>query len=346
VADAAERRLRGGGAVREYCSCWSPTTKRSGRGFSIDSARRPVTTDEARRRDVVAVSGASGLIGSALVRALECDGHEVRPIVRRQAQKSGEVVWDPRRGTIDAEALRGVGIVVHLAGESIDQRWSPERKRRIRESRLSGTSLLAHALSTLSPPPRLLLSASAIGYYGDRGDEVLDESSGWGTGFLASLCREWEAATQPAAAAGIRVVTTRNGLVLSPNGGLLARILPIFRYGGGGQIGNGQQWMSWIALPDHVRAMRFLFDAEAVSGPVNLVAPEPVPNADFTSVLGDVLHRPTLLRVPAVAVRLALGSEMASETALSSQRVIPRRLVGAGFTFECGDLRTALERVL
>lgn len=300
------------------------------------------TVAPARR---VAISGASGLIGSALASALSADGWEVHRIRRRRAAAPGEIAWDPDARVVDAAALDGLDAVVNLAGEPIDQRWTAERKRRIRESRVNGTALLAGALAGLARPPRVLLNASAVGIYGDRGDAILDESSTLGADWLAQIVRDWEGAAQPAAAAGIRVVLSRTGVVLSPRSGALARLLPFFRAGAGGRLGSGDQWMSWIALPDAVRALRFLLDAEAVAGPVNVVAPHAVRNLELAETLGMVLRRPALLPVPAFALELLYG-EMARETVLASQRVEPTVLRRAGFTFQTDTLESALRALL
>ncbi len=293
----------------------------------------------------VAVTGSSGLIGSALVRALEGAGSTVIRLVRR-APRPGEVRWDPAAGRIDAEGLAGVEAVVHLAGEPIAAgRWTAERKRRIRESRVQGTGLLAGALASLPTPPGVLVSGSASGYYGHRGDEVLTEDAGPGDNFTAEVAREWEAATAPAAAAGIRVTHVRLGIVLSPDGGALAKMLPVFRCGLGGQLGHGRQWMSWASLRDTVAAIRMALIAPALAGPVNVCAPEPVTNAAFTRALARALGRPALLAVPAFALRLALG-QLAEETLLASTRMVPTRLERAGFAFRDPALGPTLERLL
>jgi uncharacterized protein len=292
----------------------------------------------------VAITGSSGLIGSALGRSLSDDGHEVVPVVRDRSR--GGVVWDPDRRTIDAAGLSGVDAVVHLAGEPIGaRRWTDEQKRRIRESRTSGTRLLAETLATLDEPPAVLVSGSAIGVYGDRGDEVLHESSPAGTGFLAEVVQAWEAATTPAEDAGIRVARIRSGIVLERGEGALAKMLPLFRVGLGGRFGSGRQWWSWISIEDEVRAIRFLVDND-VRGPVNLVAPGPVTNREFTAVLGQVLRRPVVLPVPPFGPKLLLGAELAGELLFTSQRVEPRALTTAGFEFRHRDLDAALRAVL
>lgn len=287
-----------------------------------------------------AVTGATGLIGSALVAALRGEGRRVCRVVRGEAG-GDDIRWDPAAGRIDVAALRGVAAVVHLAAENVGERWNAEKKRRIRESRVQGTQLLARALAELETPPRVLVTASAVGIYGDRGDEALDERSATGEGFLAEVGREWEAAAEPAERAGIRVVQLRFGVVLAREGGALGRLLPPFRLGAGGRLGGGDQWMSWVSREDAVRAIRFALDTEALAGPVNVTAPEPVTNAEFTRVLGRVLGRPTLFPVPAAALQLAFG-EMAEATLLASQRALPRRLQEAGFEFRHPTLEAAL----
>lgn len=296
----------------------------------------------------ILLSGASGFIGSHLAESLAADGHEVVRLARAQGPSAPAVArivsWDPEAGRVDREALARarVDAVVNLAGEPVAQRWTPRKRGQIRESRVRGTTALAEALAALPVKPGVLVSGSAIGYYGaQRGDAVLDEDSPAGTDFLAETARDWERATEPAAAAGIRVVTARTGLVVGKDGGVLERMLPPFRLGVGGRLGSGQQWMSWIALDDVVRALRFLVDTPSVRGPVNLVAPEPVRNAEFTKVLARVLGRPAVLPVPAFALELLFGT-MADNTILASQRVTPKTLAGAGFTFRHPRLEEAL----
>ena len=303
-----------------------------------------VATDRAHTRSV-AVTGASGLIGAALSLALEGDGCAVVPLVRSARAGPGEIAWDPERGSIDREGLEGVDAVVHLAGENIGQRWTPEVRRRIVESRVRGTRLLAETLASLRTPPEVLVSASAVGYYGDRGDELLDESSSAGEDFLADVVRAWEEAAKPAASAGIRVVHPRFGLILSPDGGALARMLPAFRLGVGGRMGSGRQWMSWVTLDDAVDAIRYLIASPGLHGPINVTAPEAITNEGFTRSLGRALGRPTLLAIPAIALRLAFG-EMAVETLLASQRARPERLLGARFAFRHPRLDDALKALL
>ncbi|ABW11216.1 domain of unknown function DUF1731 [Parafrankia sp. EAN1pec] len=293
----------------------------------------------------VAVTGSSGLIGSALLPALRGDGHEVVTLVRRPPRAPSEIRWDPAAGTLDAAALAGVDGVVNLAGAGIgDRRWTAAYKQTLRTSRIDGTRLLAEALAGLDPRPRVLLSGSAIGWYGTNAGSAgaaLDETAPPGTGFLAELARDWENATTAAQEAGIRVVRVRTGIVLSGRGGTLQRLLPIFRRGAGGRLGSGRQWLSWISLADTVDALCFLLEADGVRGPVNLVAPTPVTNAEFTSALARTLRRPAFAQVPRFALRLALG-EFADEGPLASQRLAPATLVDAGFRFNHSDLATAL----
>jgi len=300
----------------------------------------------------VLVSGASGLVGSALVRRLSEPGAAPEPaqvlrLVRRPPRpQAGEIAWDPQAGQLSPEALEGLDAVVHLAGENIGAgRWTADKKARIRASRVEGTSLFARALARLARPPRVLVCASAVGWYGDRGEEELDEASPPGTGFLAGVCREWEAATEPAASAGVRVVLARFGVILARHGGALGRMLPLFRWGLGGRLGSGRQYMSWIALDDAVRAIQFLLDSDALRGPVNVVAPRPVTNREFTAALGRVLRRPALCAAPAFMLRLALG-EMADEMLLAGARAVPRRLAEQGFVFDHPELESALARLL
>lgn len=293
----------------------------------------------------VAITGSSGLIGTALRRSLEGDGHEPIPVVRT-AGGPGTIRWDIDRGDIDSAGLEGIDAVVNLAGESIgEKRWSEEQKRKILQSRSQGTSLLVDALAHLSAKPRVLVSGSAVGFYGDRGDEQLTEASGPGTGFLTDVVTAWEAAAEPAAAAGIRVVKIRTGIVLDREGGALAKMVSMARFGLLGKLGSGRQWMSWIALEDEIRAIRFLLDSE-ISGPVNLTSPAPVTNAVFTKALGRSLHRPTFLPVPAFGPKLLLGRELAATLLLEGQRVLPDVLLDAGFEFRYDDLESALAAIL
>ena len=291
----------------------------------------------------VAVTGATGMIGSALVDRLRERGHTVRRLVRsmRHAQP-GDVEWNPMAATLDASVLAGCDAIVHLAGAPIAQRWTSDRKRDIRESRVRGTSLLANAIAAMNVKPKVVLSGSAVGYYGDRGDETLDEQSTSGTDFLSRIAREWEGAAQPIANAGVRLVLLRTGIVLSGRGGALAKMLLPFKLGIGGPIGNGRQWMSWISLEDHVRAMEHALFSDALHGPANLVAPNPVTNAEFAATLGKVLSRPAVIPVPRFALELAFG-EMADATILASQRALPRALLDSRFAFEHATLEPALQ---
>jgi uncharacterized protein (TIGR01777 family) len=295
----------------------------------------------------VAVTGASGLLGSALVPALTSAGHRVTRLVRRHP-RADEIRWDPAAGMIDAGPLEGIQAVVHLAGENIGARWTAARKRRIRESRVGGTQLLSRTLAGLRQPSRVLISASAVGIYGSRGDELLTESSALPSppgDFLAQLGREWEEATQPAASAGVRVVPLRFGIVLAPSGGVLARMLPPFRLGLGGPFGDGRQWMSWVSIEDVVGAILHALSTEELAGPVNATAPQPVTNRVFATTLGRVLHRPAILPLPSIAIKIALG-EMGSVALLGSQRVVPPRLLRSGYRFRHPELEGALRAVL
>ncbi len=293
----------------------------------------------------VVVSGAGGLVGAALVPALAAAGHGVVRLVRRAPRGPDEIPWDPERGSLDPRALEGCDAVVHLAGAPLAVRWTAARRRAIRESRVAGTRLLAQRLAALERPPRVLVSASAMGIYGDRGDTVLTEESAPGSGFLADLCRAWEEAAKPAAARGIRVVHPRTALVLAPRGGALARLLPPFRLGLGGRVGRPGAWWSWIALDDLLAALRFALEEERLRGPFNAASPQPVTGAEFARTLARVLRRPALLPVPAAALRLAFGV-MAEETLLASVRLAPARLAAAGFAFRFPALEDALRHVL
>jgi len=295
----------------------------------------------------ILISGSHGLVGSALIELLTRNGHEIVRLVRHEP-KSGaaEVLWNPEKGIIDKERLEGFEAVVHLAGENIAEgRWTSEKKRAILESRVKGTTLLSETLATLKTPPAVLLSATAIGYYGNRGDELLTETSAPGNDFLAHVCQQWENATKPASEKGIRTVLSRFGIILDANGGALAKMLTPFQMGVGGRIGNGKQWMSWIALDDVAGAIQFMLRDRFVNGPVNFVAPHPVTNAEFTKTLGSVLSRPTFIPVPAFGVRLAFG-EMADALLLSSQRVVPEVLQARGFAFAWPRLELTLKHLL
>jgi hypothetical protein len=293
----------------------------------------------------VVISGASGLIGSALASRLAAAGHVVSRLVRRPPL-AGEIRWDPSAGELVASELEGVDAVVHLAGAGIgDHRWSASYKQEILASRVDSTDLLARSLAGLERPPKVLLSGSAIGFYGERGDEELDESSPRGSGFLADVVAAWEGATEPASAAGIRVVHLRTGIVLDAGGGALAKQLPLFKLGAGGKFGSGRQWQSWISIDDEVGAIEHLLNA-GVSGPVNLTAPQPVRNAEFAETLAGVLRRPHFLTVPKFGPGLLLGKEAAEGLLFTSQRVLPRALEAAGYTFRHADLDTALRAIL
>ncbi|WP_067463346.1 TIGR01777 family oxidoreductase [Actinomadura macra] len=293
----------------------------------------------------VTVTGSSGLIGSALVRSLRADGHEVLRLVRREPAAADEARWSPADGCVEVAAVDGADAVVHLAGAGVgDRLWTASYKRRIRDSRLSGTRTLAEAIAAADRRPSVLVCGSAIGFYGDTGDRTVDEKAGMGRGFLAELVRDWEAAATPAREVGVRVVHPRAGVVLARSGGLLGRTLPLFRLGLGGRLGDGRQWISWISLDDQIAALRFLIDHE-IAGPVNVTAPNPVTNEDFTRALGRSLGRPARLAVPKFALRAALRG-FADEGPLVSQRVLPRRLEKAGFRFTHTELSAALEAVL
>ncbi|MCZ4513276.1 TIGR01777 family oxidoreductase [Streptomyces sp. ActVer] len=292
----------------------------------------------------IAVAGASGLIGSALVRSLTADGHEVVRLVRRTPRAKDEVEWDPERQYVDAAGLVGCDAVVNLAGAGIgDHRWTDEYKRKIRDSRLLGTATLAEAVASLDRPPQVFLNGSAMGIYGDTGERAVDESAPPGIGFLPSLCVEWEEAAAPAEEAGVRTVFARTGLVVAAKGGAWGRLFPLFKAGLGGRMGNGRQYWSYIALHDHVAALRYLIDSESLSGPFNLTAPEPLTNREITAAMGRVLHRPAVFAVPAPVLKLVLG-DMAQEV-LGSQRVVPTRLLESGFTFAFPGIEEAIRAV-
>jgi uncharacterized protein (TIGR01777 family) len=296
----------------------------------------------------ILLSGASGFIGSRLEKALAARGDRVVRLTRRPTAGTTSVHWDAERGQLDAAALAAVNpdIVVNLAGETIAQRWTSERRRRIADSRVNGTGALARAIASLATKPRAFLSGSAIGFYGaNRGDEELTESSVAGTGFLATVARDWELAAAPAADAGIRVALLRTSTVLGPGGGALGPLLPVFQFGLGGAVGSGRQWFSWISLEDMVRAIVFLMDSPASNGPFNLASPNPERYATFAKSLGHVLGRPAALPAPAFALKLMFG-DMAEETILANQRVVPARLAAAGFGFRHPRMDDALRAEL
>jgi uncharacterized protein (TIGR01777 family) len=296
-------------------------------------------------RSRIAVAGASGLIGSALVRSLRADGHEVVRLVRRPVRAADEVRWDPEGQYVDAAGLAGCDAVVNLAGAGVgDHRWTPEYKKTLRDGRVLGTAALAEAVASLDTPPRVFVGGSAIGFYGDTGDRVVDESAPPGDGFLPSLCVEWEEAAAPAREAGIRTVFARTGLVVAREGGAWGRLFPLFKAGLGGRLGDGRQYWSFIALHDEVAALRHLVDTRSLSGPVNLTAPQPLTNREITAAMGRVLHRPTLLSVPAPVLRGVLG-EMAGDV-LGSARVVPKRLLESGFSFAFPGIEDAVRAAL
>ena len=293
----------------------------------------------------ILVTGSSGLIGSALMERLRRGGHDPVALVRRPAHGSGEVQWNPN--AVDAAPLEGADAVVHLAGASIAAgRWTADRKKIISDSRIDGTRNVAQSMAAATHKPKVLVSASAIGFYGDRGDELLTESSPTGSGFLAEVARGWEAAAELAERAGIRVVLPRIGVVLSGLGGALPKMALPFRMFMGGRVGSGRQWMSWIELDDLVRLITFTIENESIRGPLNAVAPQTVTNAEFTRTLARVLHRPAFFPAPEFAVRLAMGAEMANELLLSSTRVEPAVALAAGFRFEYPQLHSALSAAL
>src|SRR6185503_17937378 len=294
----------------------------------------------------ILVSGSHGLVGTALVKSLKAAGHEVFSLVRYAPHTKTEIEWSPDRYSIALARIEGFDAVVNLAGESIAEgRWTDEKKRRIRESRVKGTKLLGDALANLTAPPKTFICASAIGYYGNRGDEILDEASAPGNDFLSQVCVEWEKATALATEKGIRVVNARFGIILDENGGALKKMLPPFRMGVGGKIGNGKQWMSWIALTDVIGALNFALVNESLRGPANFVAPNPVTNAEFTKTLGRVLSRPTLFPIPAFGIRLLFG-EMGETLLLGSLRVDPQQLKSSCYQFQYAQLEQALRDIL
>jgi uncharacterized protein (TIGR01777 family) len=292
----------------------------------------------------ILISGASGPVGAALVPFLKTQGHTVTRLVRTSARGQDQILWDPAR-PLSPDSVSGFDAVIHLAGESIVGRWTGGKKQRILDSRTQGTSHLAEAAAKAAQRPRVFISASAVGYYGDRGDEILRENSPSGGGFAAEICRQWEAATQLAANAGIRTALMRLGVVMSADGGALPKMLPPFRLGLGGRLGSGRQWWSWVAVQDVVGAMDHVLNHDELQGPVNTVAPNPVSNAEFTTTLASVLKRPAIFPMPAFAVRLIFG-QMGTELFLASQRVEPAKLAASGYQFQHPDLKNALQENL
>ena len=294
----------------------------------------------------IAVTGSTGLIGKALLSHLHDNGHETVALVRRAPQSASEVQWDPTRGTLNAKDLEGVQGVVHLAGAGIgDKRWTDSYKKEILESRTKSTALLAARLAELEQKPTVFLSGSAIGIYGTRDSEVLGEDASHGNTFLANVCEEWESAASPAVTAGIRTAFLRTGIVLSPKGGALKKQLPLFKIGAGGKFGNGKQWQSWISITDEVRAITHLLTS-TLAGPVNLTAPTPVTNAEFTKTLAQVLRKPAFMAIPPVGPKLLLGSELADALLFTGQRVVPNALLADGFRFSHSTLEEALRNLL
>ena len=288
----------------------------------------------------IAISGASGLIGTALVGHLRSEGHTVQRLVRRKAQAPDEIQWDPASNSVDIDALTGVDAIIHLAGANVgDHRWTKKYRAEILNSRLLGTTAIAHAVTTVAP--KVFISASAIGYYGETGNRAVTEGDRGGDDFLAAVCREWEAAAD--LASNIRVVKIRTGLVLEPTGGALGRMLPLFRFGIGGKLGSGKQWWSWITLHDQIRAICHLLESD-LSGPVNLTSPNPVTNQEFTAALARALHRPALLPVPGFALKIALGGF--STEILGSKKVLPQALLDSGFTFDYPHITSALDELV
>ncbi len=294
----------------------------------------------------ILITGASGLIGRALSSTLKANGHTIVSAVRREPRRNDEVQWDPKSGTMAASAFDGVDAVVHLAGAGIgDKRWTNDYKMEILESRTNGTALLAKTMAGLANKPQVFISGSAIGIYGARADEELSESASIGSGFLADVCRDWEDAAAPASQAGIRTVLIRTGIVLSPDGGALKKQLPLFKLGLGGKFGNGKQWQSWISITDEVNAIVHLLTS-SLSGPVNLTAPAPVTNSEFTRMLSKVVSRPAILPIPSFGPKLLLGAELADALLFTGQRVTPNALLADGFVFSHPTLDTALRALL
>lgn len=294
----------------------------------------------------ILITGSTGLIGSALADFLRSEGHSVAGLVRSKPEPgSADVYWNPSAQEIDKAGLEGIDAVVHLAGESIEGRWTEKKKARIYNSRVNGAMLLSDTLADLEDPPDALISASAVGYYGDRGDEILKEDSGPGSMFLSEVCKAWEAGTEPAEKRGIRVVNTRFGIVLTPKGGALERMITAFNVGLGGKLGTGKQYVSWVAIDDLTRAISFTLNTDTLRGPINVTSPNPVTNEELTKTLGQVISRPTIMSIPAFMARLAFG-EMADNTLLASARAIPAKLLAAGFKFQYPEIEAALRQVL
>src|SRR5262245_29076256 len=297
----------------------------------------------------VVISGGTGLIGSAVARSLDADGHRVVRLARPQSKATTgpTIAWDPRAGTIDASALEGVDVVINLAGAGIgDKKCAPARKQEVLESRLQATGLLARTVAGLAEPPEVFISGSAVGYYGNRGDETITEDSGPGDDFLAEVCIEWEDAARPAAEAGLRVAWIRSGLVLDAEGGVLNRLLLPFKLGLGGRAGSGRQYRSWVSLADEVSAIRRIIDDPSLGGPVDVTAPNPVTDAEFASTLARVLHRPAKIPTPTLPLKVVYGDELVQHLLLEGQRVLPEKLLASGFTFAHPDLETALRAIL
>ncbi len=293
----------------------------------------------------IAIAGASGLVGSALIPVLKSMGAQITRLVRSKP-RAGEIEWHPNQAEMSAASLNGFDTIINLAGENIaGGRWTDDQKRKIRDSRISGTHLLSEAMAKLSPKPKVFICASATGIYGDRDDEVLDEQSESGGGFLAGVCREWEKATEPASKAGVRVVNLRLGPILAREGGMLAKLLTPFKMGMGGKVGSGRQYISWIAIDDVIQAIKLAIEDASIHGALNIVSPNPVTNEEFTKTLGHVLSRPTALAMPTFAARLAFG-EMADEMLLASQKVLPKKLLNAGFVFKYPELEPTLKHLL
>lgn len=293
----------------------------------------------------ILISGSTGLVGSELSQVLIAKGYDVVRLVRQKKLISADsIFWDPDHGVLDANEIRGVDVVINLSGENVAaRRWSEAQKKKILDSRINATRTIVKAITSLPQPPKVLINASAVGYYGDRGLEICSETTSKGSGFLADVCVQWEKAAAPAAKKGIRTVFLRTGVVLSPNGGALAKMLPPFKLGLGGNLGSGKQYMSWVAIEDVVLAIIFIMEHPQMEGPVNIVAPNPVTNGELTKSLGKVLYRPTVLPAPAFVLRLLLGKEMANDFLLSSTRASPVQLLNAGYRFKYPELEQALK---